>query len=292
VRVPEHLGWWRERPGGPEWLEQLPGLVDELAEAWSLEVSGTLSGGRVALVLRVSREGEPAVLKLNFPEPESEHEAMALERWGGVGAVRVLEHDARRSALLLEWCEPGTSLWEVEDDEEATRIAAAVLRRLRRPVADGDPFATLSAQAERWAAELPRDWAAAGKPFARPLLDAAVAACRELGMDTVPPVLLHQDLQGSNVLRSERGWLAVDPKPLAGDPAFDAASLLRDRRWLLGSGGDEARLARRLDVLAEVLELDRERLQRWGVVHALAWGVSGTAVEADMVRCAEVLHRA
>ncbi len=251
-----------------------------------------LQGGAVALVLRVRRDREPAVLKLSFPEPESEHEAAALARWAGAGAARVLEHDADRCALLLEWCEPGTTLWEVEDDEEATAIAAGVLRQLRLPLDDGEPFVALSARAARWADELPRHWDAAGRPFARPLLEAAVGACRELGQEKVPPVLLHQDLHGGNVLRSERGWLAIDPKPLAGDPAFDGASLLRDRRWLLGRGGDEARLARRLEILAETLELDRERLRRWGVVHALAWGFDGAGVHPEMIRSAELLHRA
>ena len=143
-----------------------------------------------------------------------------------------------------------------------------------------------------WAEELPRDWETAGRPFARSLLEEAVGTCRELGHEKVPLVLLHQDLHGSNVLRSERGWLAIDPKPLAGDPAFDAASLLRDRRWLLGRGGDEARVARRLDILAEMLELDRDRLRRWGVVHALAWGFHGASVHPEMIRSAELLHRA
>jgi streptomycin 6-kinase len=292
VKLPAHLDWWRDEPGGRAWLESLPRLVAELAEAWGLVAAEPLTGGNVSLVLRVSRDGGPAVLKLNFPEPDSEHEAAALEVWDGRGAVRVLAHDPERGALLVEWCDPGDMLWGIEDDEAATTIAAGVLRELRRDVEDGAPFVALSAAAARWAVELPRDWDAVGRPFARDVLDEAVATCRELGAEPVPPMLLHQDLQGSNVLRSERGWLAIDPKPLAGDPAFDAASLLRDRRWLLGRGGEAQRIGRRLDVLAEQLELDRERLRRWGVVHALAWGLSGAGVERDMIRCAELLHRA
>ena len=105
--------------------------------------------------------------------------------------------------------------------------------------------------------------------------------------------MLHQDFHGGNVLYSDaRGWLAIDPKPLVGDPAFDAASLLRDRRWLLGGSGDRRRIERRLDLLVETTGLDRERMRLWGVVHALAWGVSETTVEEDMVRCAELLAEA
>ena len=118
-------------------------------------------------------------------------------------------------------------------------------------------------------------------------------ACRTLLRDPVGEVLLHQDLHGGNVLRfGADEWLAIDPKPLVGDPAFDVASLLRDRRWLLGGVDDTRRVRRRLDVLAEETGLDRERMRLWGIVHALAWGVSGRAADADMIRCAELLVRA
>ena len=240
-----------------------PASWPSAAEQWGLELGEPLTGGKVSLVLRVSAQGAPAVLKVSFPEPESEHEAAALARWGGDGAVRVLADDPERRALLLEWCEPGTRLWDVDDDEQATAIAANVLRGLRRAPAEGDPFALLSTAAARWAEELPRDWEASGRPFEGELLAAAVSACRELGGETSDRTLLHQDLHGGNVLLSERGWLAIDPKPLVGDPAFDAASLLRDRRWLLGQGGELARVRRRLDILTEALELDRERLRGW-----------------------------
>jgi len=51
-------------------------------------------------------------------------------------------------------------------------------------------------------------------------------------------VVLHQDFHSGNVLRATRErWLAIDPKPLVGEREFAAASLLRDRRWLLGGPG-------------------------------------------------------
>jgi streptomycin 6-kinase len=102
--------------------------------------------------------------------------------------------------------------------------------------------------------------------------------------------VLHQDFHGGNVLRAEREpWLVIDPKPLVGEREFDAGSLTRDRRWLLGQPGDAARLRRRLDVLSAELDLDRERVRRWGIAHALAWGVSDDKVEADMIESARIL---
>jgi len=252
VAVPQALEWWRSEPGGAAWLERLPRLVEGLAETWRLRLGEPLAGGNVALVLAAEREdGSPAVLKLNFPEPESEHEAEALLFWDGDGAVRLLEHDPARRALLLARAVPGTSALALEDDE-AVRAVAAVLRRLHSRPAHGVPFRRLADEARRWAEQLPE-------------LAATVA---DLLADETPPVVLHQDLHAANVLAAGDRWIAIDPKPLVGDAAFDVASLVRDRRPL----ADRHVVERRLDLLADELGHDRERMRAWSWVHAVAWG--------------------
>ena len=211
------------------------------------------------------------VLKLNPPvEPESEHEADAFEHWGGRGAVRLLARDDARSALLVERCRPGTQLWEL-GDEEATETAAAVLEQLWVPAER--PFRRLEDEAARWAGELP------GRPLDRDLVGEAVSFLREAGPTQRESVLLHQDLHGGNVLRSERGWLAIDAKPLVGEREFDVASLIRDRR-----PATKAQLERRLLYLVERLDLDAERTRGWAIAHALAWNGS-----REMLECARRL---
>ena len=261
------------------------------AEQWRLGLGAPLVGGNVALVVAATREdGTDAVLKISFPDEESEHEGVALAHWEGDGAVQVLERDVERRALLLERVSPGSPLWDVPDDEEATLAAASLLARLHGVARRLRPSVSL---ARGRGVPLGGD-----HPGGLDRLPAPVRAspARHGGrrLPRAPPrsvrcCLLHQDFHGGNVLRSERGgWVAIDPKPLVGDPAFDAASLLRDRRWLLGTLDDAGRIRRRLDVLAEATGLDRERMRRWGIVHALAWGVSGRKVEPDLIRCAEL----
>ena len=190
-------------------------VVDACAVQWSLSLEGRLEGETGARVFTATRSnGTPVVLKLTDPDDrDAEHEAAALTAWDGDGAVRLLEHDPERGAFLLERLEPGTQAWELDEDE-ATLVVADVLRRLHRvSPAPGHPFVLLADAARGWAVELPE---------LRPVVDDLLA-------DPTPQVLLHQDLHGGNVLRSARGWLAIDPKPLVGDPAFDVASLVRDR---------------------------------------------------------------
>ena len=47
----------------------------------------------------------------------------------------------------------------------------------------------------------------------------------------------------------------------------------------------------RLDTLADLTGLDRERKRGWGVVHALAWGL-GSEVDEKLVACARWLRAA
>jgi len=288
IEVPERLAWWRDRTGGAAWLESLPRLSEECAERWSLRLGEPFGQGHVSLTVPATlTDGGQAVLKLNFPEEESAHEADALVHWRGEGAVRLLEVDRERNALLIERADPGTSLWEVGNDEKASLIAASVLRRLwLRPPPDGHSFRVLADEAERWTEQLRSDWEALGRPFEHGLVDAAAAAARELAGSQTRVAVCHQDLQGSNVLTAQREpWLAIDPKPIVAEPAFDVASLLRDRRWSIEPGI----ISRRLDLLAAELDLDRDRMRGWGLVHALHWGVGADKIEPDLVECARLL---
>jgi streptomycin 6-kinase len=287
IEIPDRLAWWREVPGGADWLDRLPRLAAECAEQWSLQLGDPFLHGNVSLTLGATRaDGAPAVLKLNFPESESAHEADALELWAGRGAVMLLEADRVRNALLLERALPGTPLWDVRDDEEATRIAADVLRHIWQPPPVEHPFRILAAEAEEWMSNLHAYWTKLGRPFEERLLETAEDVARELAHTQPALVVCHQDFQGSNVLRAEREpWVAIDPKPIVGEPAFDVASLLRDRRWDVRPEV----IRRRLDLLTDELGLDRERMRGWGVVHALYWGVGPAKVEEEMVECARIL---
>ena len=289
--IPSSLDHWRRVPGGREWLKRLPAIVGECAEAWELRLGEPYNGGKVGLALRVERaDGSPAALKVNFPGSESAHEASALAHWRGIGAVRLLERDDERNALLLERCDPGGQLSDVADEDEAQNAAVRVLIRIWRPPPDPHPFRLLADEAEEWAETLPAQWKARGRPFERELLDAAMAAYRELGSDQEEAVVCHQDFHGGNVLRATREhWLAIDPKPLVGERAFDTAWLLRDRRAsVTADAHPHRRMSRRLDLLSAELGVDRERIRGWGIARVLTWALDAGHVNGH-VDCARLL---
>jgi streptomycin 6-kinase len=296
VSVPPGLEWWREEPDGSIWLQHLPDIVGECTHLWSLELGEPFHLAHVSYVAPVElSDGTSAVLKINFPEEESEHEADALAHWDGEGAVRLLGRYDERRALLVERCKPGRRLWETRDGDDVTRIVAGVLRRLWKSPRDGHRFRLLADAAAEWAEELPRGWEDLGRPYEESLLGEAVAFLREAGPAQGEQVVLHQDLHGGNVLQAQREpWLAIDPKPLVGEREFETASFLRDRRWeLRNTPLAGMRVRRRLDLLASELDLDRDRMRGWGLAHALAWGMSGKPEQdRDMAACARWLAAA
>jgi len=251
VRIPEPLAeeWQHES----EWLAALPRLVAECAGEWELALEQPVDTPYSLVV----PAGE-VVLKLHAPSDfEAHQEADALERWDGLGAVRLLGRDDERRALLLERCRPGTRLWDANVDEPA--VIAELVPRLQVPVGDAGPFRFLADEADRWAQEVPQWYAAGGAPFERALLDLAVDVYRTV--DRAALRLVNQDLHGANVLNAEREpWLVIDPKPLVGERELEASGLLRNTD----------RVSLWLDALAD-LGFDRERARGWGVAHNLAW---------------------
>lgn len=78
--------------------------------------------------------------------------------------------------------------------------------------------------------------------------------------------MLHGDMHHYNVLRDHRGgWLAIDPKGLAGDRHFDVCQFFRNPRDRASPRTNR----RRLDIFCAELGLDRQRTRDWCLVHAV-----------------------
>jgi streptomycin 6-kinase len=263
------------------WLERVPVLVAECVEEWELQLGEPYVGGAAGHTHRVELpDGTPGVLKVGFPHRESEHEPDALALWNGEGAVRLLAHDPSRSALLIERCEPGTTLSAI-GAERALDVLVELLPRLWKPA--GSPFGTLADEAKSWVEYLPSKWERVGRPFERRILDAAMSALVDLEATQGEQVLVNQDLHGDNVLAAQREpWLVIDPKPLIGEREFALAPIIRSNE--LGKTCTDALY--RLDRLTSELRLDKERARWWTIGQTLAWSTdtSGHPQHLEVVR--------
>ncbi|MGW0769978.1 aminoglycoside phosphotransferase family protein [Streptomyces sp. NPDC002676] len=264
----------REGEPGSVWLAELPGIVEELLGSWGCVPDGPVMHGGVGVIVPVrSRDDVAAVVKVSFPHPGNVHEPDAFAAWGGRGAVLLHERDDERFAMLLE--RVGTStLAEVEDGDEVVTIAGRLSHRLAVPAPPGLP--RLREQADAWEEQLRKDADELTHTMSRDAVDAALATVRELGR-AQPDTLVHGDLHARNILRADREpWLAVDPKGCAGDPAYDAGTLLKSRALTLLAANDMRKAVDRiLDVYTEAAEVDRSRARRWAQLHAVQaafWG--------------------
>lgn len=240
-----------------------PGVRSQLDE-WELTAEGPLTHGAASTVVVVhTSDGTPAVLKIASPGVESELEHLALRRWGGVGAVRLLRADPHRHALLLERLSTQNldTLWDVE----ACEVVAALYRHVHVPPLP--QLRSLTTVVEQWVSDfedLPR-----GAPIPHRLVEQAIAAARELSADQDGGVVLHGDLHYGKVLASEREpWLAIGPKPLNGDPHFEIAPMLW-HRWDELEGYVRGGIRTRLHALVEAAGFDEARARAWVLVRVV-----------------------
>jgi streptomycin 6-kinase len=291
--IPTILSVFGER--GQAWLDALPSLVATCANRWSLQVGSPFPNLSYNVVAPAERaDGTPVILKLGVPGRELGTEIAALRHFAGVGSCRLLAADESAGALLLERLKPGRLLLTVEDDEVATRIAAEVMSRLWRPAPATHPFPTVADWGEGFA-RLRRRFAGGTGPLPEPIVARAERLFAELLASSAPAVVLHGDLHHWNVLAAERApWLAIDPKGVVGEPAYEVGAWLRNPLpGLLDRPAPGRVLARRLDLLAEALGQDRERLRDWGFAQAIlsAWWCLEDGVDGweQAVRVAELL---
>ncbi|MBA3533186.1 MAG: phosphotransferase [Ardenticatenales bacterium] len=262
---------------GAAWLARLPAIIAACEQRWALTALpafANLSYNYVAPAL--GADGSEVVLKLGVPHLDFWREMEVLRLYDGRGMVRLLDSDPELGAMLLERLQPGTPLAHLvaEDDERATTIAAEVMQALWRPAPAGASLPTVV----DWAAgmgKLRRHFDGGTGPLPTPLVEQAERLFAELLSSQAEPVMLHGDLHHENILAAQREpWLALDPKGILGEPAYEVGALLRNPRPQLLAMSDLRRLfARRVDQLAEALGVERERIVGWGMAQAVlsAW---------------------
>jgi streptomycin 6-kinase len=271
--------------GAEEWIQRLPGLVDHYASRWQLTIGPTYRpGGDASWAAQAERaDGTAAVLKIALPDPAFfDHAAEALRRYDGQGAIRLYELDAEHQASLYERCDPGTTAANHSLDEADTAAVAVLPSLWRASRMDAAPLLsdTANGQIDRLRAR--------GDEFSEPLFHQGADLVTELAIETQDDRLLHGDFNQRNVLLSARGWLAIDPRPIFGDPTFDLGQWLVNR---LDADPDPIDRARRL---ATRLDLYPQRTVQWLAALSIQlcswlWQSDETGQLADYERNARLL---
>lgn len=274
-------------PQGRIWITRLPALIELFCRRWKLERDqGQPHHGYNAVVVPVRRGSTPLVLKLNWPAGGIREEVRGLEAWAGRGMVRMLAADVGAGVLLLERLDADQTLLTL-DATEAARVAGQLLRRLAIPAPPGfrevrmlvgETARSLATWRERGNCAVPAAW-----------LDKAIALAYNLAIHASTDLLIHADLHYGNILAGRREpWLAIDPRPVAGEPEQAVPELL----WTRHDVADEEGIRLLVRVLVESAGLDAEWTHSWVIVRCVdywLWGLEHGLTQ-DPKRCELILR--
>jgi streptomycin 6-kinase len=233
-------------------------------------------------LMPVRQGGAPAMLKIALNQEEREG-AHLMTWWAGDGAARVLAHE--REALLLERAMGEQSLAAMArsgQDDEASEILCHAVARLHVPRPKSRP--TTLAPLPVWFRQLAPTAASHGGVLVK-----STAAAATLLASPREEAVLHGDVHHDNVLDfGARGWLAIDPKGLFGERAYDYLCLFCNP-W--PTAAEPGRLRRRLDVVSKAARLEPHRLLSWVLAFAglsAAWTIGDRGDAAPALEIAEI----
>jgi streptomycin 6-kinase len=250
-------------PVGAEWIERLPALVARSGARWALRLGPPFTDGASSWCAPATQaDGRSVVLKLSFPHDEARHEAVALRAWHGHGVPRLLGSHDVDWALLLERVDPGTPLSRATGSvRERLTVAADVARSLWSVTGEiGVP--AMADVCAGWADLLEERGSRHG-------VDVADAAGLLRTLPGSSGTLVHGDLNPGNILDAGGSrWLAIDPKPMRGDPAYDLWPLLEQVDDPFEHPDPATVLRDRVALLAGLLDLDPHRVAAWGLARS------------------------
>jgi streptomycin 6-kinase len=284
---------------GHAFLKALPDLVAEASTRWGLtdvHPSPELSYNFVAFAKLPSPlgrggrgEGIDVVLKMGVPNREIKSGMAALKLFNGEGACRLLDYDEERCWLLLEKLNPGVMLSTLEDDGEATRIAADVMKRMWvnqnaqaavPAVGDGGlsiKFIKLTDWFLGGFERMRKRFNGGTGPLKEKLVERVEGSVKDFFTENHSPVLMHGDFHHFNILSSERGWLVIDPKGVIGPAGYEVGPFMMNPWGRFSNGNNhKTMIKKRIDILHEHLGFERERILEWSLAHAVLsawWGI-------------------
>jgi streptomycin 6-kinase len=278
---------------GHAWLAELPRVLAELEQRWSVRLGRPLPGGSASYVVHaVTADGAPRVLKVLVPDPELADEARILEAARGQGYALLHAHDPVRRALLLEALGPSLDRAALPVEEKLVAMADTLRAAWTLDIGIADPVVPGEDKASSLHRLVRTLDAQLGHPTSARVLARALryAERRAAAFDPAGCVVVHGDPHPANTLQvpepragAESGWCLVDPDGFRADPAYDLGVAVRDWTGRLTGPDARGRLQRYCRVLATRTGLDEQRIWEWGYLERVSTGLYVMSIGAHDV---------
>lgn len=254
------------KDAGRNWIDQLPKLIDHATHLWGLSDLTPIPNMTWHYVaLAHSKQFGPVVLKIAADASITGQERIALQHFADHGMVDVCAHDSEHHMLLLAQAVPGTTMKStyLADQKTAINHYANLVKRMSEitPSAANE-FKTVAQWLEVFdrvnASQLPdgyHQW--------------AVSTSKALVSNLDDSRLLHGDLHQDNVIQQDDSWIAIDPKGVIGETAFEVAAFDYIHAIELGQPDWQQKFEGRTQQMASALNIDHQRLVQWILVRLL-----------------------
>lgn len=200
-------------------------IFGTLQGRWNISSAFLIADTRNAKIYRATQiDGTSVIIKMLTAD--GLHEVIGADylRWAnGNGAVRLI--DQFDETLLLEAAGSMTlkDFWLIRGEEQATDRVVDLIKKLHG-AAGGADISALTPLKRHFASLSNHQLEASGKA------SAALCFSRTIALDLLSEdqqnSVLHGDLHHENILHSDgRGWLAIDPQGLIGNPIYDCANV-------------------------------------------------------------------
>lgn len=271
------------KESGTTWLQQLPTLTAALAIKWHLSDLVEANNLSYNFIMLGYQDTKPVALKISYDRESLQREIGALKAYQGNGCVQLLAYDMSSHALLIECARPGHSLARLfpDHDDKAVEHAVTVMQQLHKADVTTDVYFP---RIEEWLQDLEHDYPTTLESYH---INKARILARHLNATQANPVLLHGDLHHDNILAQGHHWLAIDPKGVIGEPAYEAGAFVRNPLPnLLQHNNAQAIMYRRLTIFSQLLGINQQRLCQWSYVQAVlscCWAYQDGSLDTKMV---------
>ncbi len=253
---------------------------------WSLTKSTPVAESPRSWVFRVEQNGRNlGCLKILKPlAAEEEGRGARLLQWyGGEGTATVF--DTHGDTIYMEWLDGGTlgDAVRAGHDDQGTIAICTIVSNLHRPRPDVPE--DLQPLRERFQALFDTD-VRAWPHTARDLYARATGIALKLFDRPSAQLPLHGDLHHDNIMSSDRGWLAIDPKGLIGDPLYEVANVFRNPHGATQLAASPKRIAALADAFEQRLGFPRKRVFGYAAAHSAlsaCWDLAeGNPITTDL----------
>ena len=245
---------------GENWLIQLEAIIEALKNYWNLQniqVVDNLSYNYVALAIQANKT--PVALKITCDKKLFSDEYKALQHFAGQGAIKLLDIQPEYNALLLEQAVPGNLLktFSLLMLKDKTNIYASIVNSLSNYSLIPADFTHVS----QWCEAIDR---IKDKRIDKCFVKKARQLKNFLLISAKNEYLCHGDLHLENIIQQNTKWLAIDPKGIIGEMAFEAAAFdLITQDELQDAKTVPQKIINQVTDLAAALDLNYDRLLAW-----------------------------